>query len=197
MLLLSQLLFLIVCLGVALVSKARLNQQTQQSSDLLVIVLSAVALAVSMLAQLTLDPLGSDSGTLLRMLNNLAIYAAAPMLVTAVGAITRPYPISRPAWGRWLLGLFALFELCRRMGFGEEYTLVLGICCIAGLAVTLRWLKTSKYATPLLSAVIAFSAALAAHYYHIGLATGLLFSSLGLALLGQAIRNVPLRPQPE
>jgi hypothetical protein len=33
---------------------------------------------------------------------------------------------SRAGWGRWLLALFALFELCRRMQLGDAYTLLMG-----------------------------------------------------------------------
>ncbi len=196
MLTLAQLAFLIAASWTALIAKAKVNKGDKGQSEYLVISLSALALAIATLAQLTLDPEGSDAGTLLRILNNLAIYAAAPMLVTAVGAIAKNYPISRPAWGRWLLGLFALFELCRRMGYGEEYTLVLGICCLAGLLAALVWFKSRPIATPLLASLALFSAALASHYF-VAAAIALLLSSAGLISLSLSLRNVPLQPQPQ
>lgn len=196
MLTLAQLAFLIAASWTALITKAKANKGDNCQSEYLVISLSALALAIATLAQLTLDPEGSDTGTLLRISNNLAIYAAAPMLVTAVGAIAKNYPISRPAWGRWLLGLFALFELCRRMGYGEQYTLVLGVCCLAGLLAALAWFKSRPIAIPLLASLALFSAALATQFL-VAAAIALLLSSAGLISLSLGLRNVPLQPQPQ
>ena len=196
MLILCQTLFLLAALGVALAAKAKANREDSHSSEYFVITLSALAAALSVLGQLTLDAEGSDSGTLLRILNNLAIYAGAPMLVTAVVAIAKNYPISRPAWGRWLLGLFALFELCRRMGYGEGYTLTLGVCCLVGLAASLVWFRTRAVLLPTVAAVALMAAGFAAHYLATA-ALSLLLGAAGLALLSQSIKNVPLQPQPE
>ena len=196
MLILSQVLFLLAALGVALAAKAKANREDSHSSEYFVITLSALAAALSILGQLTLDAEGSDSGTLLRILNNLAIYAGAPMLVTAVVAIAKSYPISRPAWGRWLLGLFALFELCRRMGYGEGYTLILGGCCLAGLAASLIWLRARPVAVPLVASLAFLVAGFAAHYIS-STALSLLLGAAGLTLLSKSVKNAPLRPQPE
>ena len=196
MLILSQALFLLTALGVALAAKAKANREDSHSSEYFVITLSALAAALAILGQLTLDAEGSDSGTLLRILNNLAIYAGAPMLVTAVVAIAKNYPISRPAWGRWLLGLFALFELCRRMGYGEGYTLVLGLCCLAGLAASLIWFRARTVVLSTVGGLVLLTAGLAAHYLSTA-SLGLLLGAAGLALLGLSLKNVPLQPQPE
>lgn len=196
MLTLAQLAFLIAASWTAFIAKAKANKEDECQSEYMVIALSALALSIATLAQLTLDPEGSDTGTLLRILNNLAIYAAAPMLVTAVGAIAKNYPISRPAWGRWLLGLFALFELSRRMGYGEGYTLVLCICCLTGMLAALVWFKSRPIATPLLASLVLFGAALAT-YYLVAVAIALLLGSAGLISLSLSLRNVPLQPQPQ
>ena len=196
MLILSQVLFLLAALGVALATKAKANREDDHNSEYFVITLSALAAALAVLGQVTLDAEGSDSGTLLRILNNLAIYAGAPMLVTAIGAIAKNYPISRPAWGRWLLGLFALFELCRRMGYGEGYTLVLGLCCLAGLITSLIWFRARAVVAPMVSALAFLAAGFGAHYLT-SAAISLLLGAAGLALLASSLKNVPLQPQPE
>lgn len=194
--LLGQLLLLLASLGLAYVGKAQLNRGTHQQENFLVILLSALAVGVALLGQLTLDPEGSDSGTLARMLNNLAIYAGAPMLVTAVAAIAKNYPISRPAWGRWLLGLFALFELCRRMEYGEGYTLVLAICCLAGLLASLLWLNSRAFALPIFATVVVMASAVFS-YYQLSTVLALVLSSVGVLLLTLALRNVQPQLQPE
>jgi len=195
-LILSQVLFLLAALGVALASKAKANREDDHNSEYFVITLSALAAALAVLGQVTLDAEGSDSGTLLRILNNLAIYAGAPMLVTAIGAIAKNYPISRPAWGRWLLGLFALFELCRRMGYGESYTLVLGLCCLAGLLTSLIWFRVRAVVAPMVGGLAFLAAGFGAHYLATA-AISLLLGAAGLALLARSLKNVPLQPRPE
>lgn len=196
MLLISQLLLLLVCLGAAWVAKPQASRAVSSHSEYLVISLSLLAVAVALLGQITLDPKGSDSGTLLRILNNLALYAAAPMLVTAVVAIAKSYPISRPAWGRWLLGLFALFELCRRMGYGEQYTFVLGLCCLGGLLTSVYWWKQSAIRRLMLGALLLLATGFAAHYLATT-ALSLVLSAAGLALFALALKNAQPQPQPE
>lgn len=187
MLLVSQILFTLLSLGVALTAKAQANKPGKNSAEYLVISLSLLSAAIATAAQLLLDPQGSDSGTLLRIATNLALFAGAPMLITALAAIARSYPISRPAWGRWLLGLFALFELCRRMGYGEQYTLILALCCLAGMVASLVWFTAKEVRLPLAGSTLAFGLAVAA-YYEATLALSLLLASAGLALLGAALR---------
>lgn len=196
MLVVSQILFLLAALGVALVSKANANREDAHSSEYFVISLSTLAAALAILGQLTLDAQGSDSGTLLRILNNLALYAGAPMLVTGVVAIAKNYPISRPAWGRWLLGLFALFELCRRMGYGEGYTLVLGVFCLSGLLISLVWFKAKTIVLPMVAAIVFLTAGFSAHYLSTT-AISLLLGAVGLALLAKSLKNARLQPRPE
>lgn len=106
-------------------------------SQLQVSSLSLVFVAFAALGQLLLTPgaAGQDAATLQRMLDNLALYAGLPLLVTAVLALAMDWYWSKAGWGRWLLALFALFELCRRMGLGEDYTLWLSVALAAGLLV--------------------------------------------------------------
>ncbi|WP_299202264.1 hypothetical protein [uncultured Amphritea sp.] len=95
--------------------------------------LSALFIALSALAELLLTQTGSDIETLQRMLANLAYYAALPLLATAMLVSARNAHWERPAWGRWLIGLFALFELLRRMEHGELYTQVVAVFVSAAL----------------------------------------------------------------
>lgn len=122
----------------ALRAKAHANEH---QNSVYVIALSLLSVGLATLGELTLDPDGMDSGTLLRMLKNLAIYAALPMSVTALLAVGFNKEISLPGWGRWLLGLFALFELLRRMGYGETYLWVLTVSLLLGMLIAILTIK--------------------------------------------------------
>ncbi|MDY6891579.1 MAG: hypothetical protein SVU24_08285 [Pseudomonadota bacterium] len=120
-----------VVLAAALVSAGLLLRQSEdtpaaQSLLLKVSRLALLGVALAALSRLTLSDGGQDIATLRRMLDNLALYAALPLLASAMLGATLRWYWSKAGWGRWLLGLFALFELCRRMGLGEAYTLTLG-----------------------------------------------------------------------
>ncbi len=93
--------------------------------------LSALFIALSALAELLLNQAGSDIETLHRMFANLAYYAALPLLASVMLVSTRNQHWQRAAWGRWLIGLFALFELLRRMEQGELYTQILAVAVSA------------------------------------------------------------------
>ncbi len=97
--------------------------------------LSLVFVALSAMGQLLLTPTSQDIATLQRLLDNLAVYAGLPLLATATLALAMGWYWSKAGWGRWLLALFALFELCRRMGLGEDYTLWLSLALCAALLV--------------------------------------------------------------
>lgn len=194
MLFASQILFVLLSLWAALVARAKANKEGRNSTEYLVISLSLLAAAVATAGQVVLNPQGSDSGTLMRIFTNLALYAAAPMLVTALVALARTYPISRPAWGRWLLGLFALFELCRRMGYGEQYTLILALCCIAGMASALAWFRGKDLRLKLASSTLAFALAVAA-YYEATLALSMLLACAGVTTLGVTLNATTAAPE--
>lgn len=104
-------------------------------SQLQVSSLSLVFVALAAMGQLLLTPTSQDIATLQRLLDNLALYAGLPLLTTAILALAMGWYWSKAGWGRWLLALFALFELCRRMGLGEDYTLWLSVALAAALLV--------------------------------------------------------------
>lgn len=95
--------------------------------------LGLMFVALAALGQLLLTPDNQDVATLQRLLDNLARYAGLPLLATATLALALGWYWSKAGWGRWLLALFALFELCRRMGLGDDYTLWLGLALAAAL----------------------------------------------------------------
>lgn len=190
MLTLSQILFALLCFAVAWIAKKRAERPIDSAAEYLVVSLSLLAGGIAALGELILDPAGSDSGTLQRMLTNLAVYTGAPMLVTALLALARDYPISRPAWGRWLLGLIALFEFCRRMSYGEQYTLVLALSLIAALIISLIWFKIVAVRSLMALTTLLFGASVGA-YYEFSLASALLLCSGSILLLGIALLRLP------
>ena len=104
--------------------------------------LSLLFVALAAMGQLLLNPATQDVATLQRLLDNLALYAGLPLLATAALALGMGWYWSRAGWGRWLLVLFALFELLRRMGLGAEYTLWMSVAIGAALAVS-GWRMTA------------------------------------------------------
>ncbi|WP_432471061.1 hypothetical protein [Amphritea sp. HPY] len=93
--------------------------------------LSCLFIALAALTETLFSQSTNDMQTLHRMLGNLAYYAALPMLVSALLVSALQQHWSRPAWGRWLIGLFALFELLRRMEQGELYTQTIAVLACA------------------------------------------------------------------
>lgn len=120
----------------ALFTALQLQKSAQQLPDapratLQAGALSALFIALSALAELLFNQAGSDTETLQRIFANLAYYAALPLLASVMLVSTRNQHWQRPAWGRWLIGLFALFELLRRMEHGELYTQIIAVAVSA------------------------------------------------------------------
>ncbi len=101
--------------------------------------LGALSLALAALGRLILTRTGSEQQTLQLMLDNLAYYAGLPMIASVAIAHGWNKQWSRAAWGRWMLGLFALFELVRRSDTGALYSQGLALLtCLALLAGVLK-----------------------------------------------------------
>ncbi|MBV0934200.1 hypothetical protein [Marinobacterium weihaiense] len=134
---LGQGLLLAAALGAAMLLFRHADTQPEAPrSQLQVGCLSLVFITLAAMGQLLLTPQNQDVATLQRLLDNLALYAGLPLLVTATLAQAMGWYWSRAGWGRWLLALFALFELFRRMGRGEDYTLWLSFALAAALLLT-------------------------------------------------------------
>ncbi|KAA0873654.1 hypothetical protein [Nitrincola tapanii] len=125
----GQLLLLISACGVSLVLLQQHKQDQEQAWHGLVKVfaVSSLFIAAAALAGLTLRSDGMDQQALLRMTENLAYYVALPFLASVLLARGRLWFWSMAAWGRWLLGLIAFFELARRTEYGVAYTQFLAI----------------------------------------------------------------------
>ncbi|MBN0989227.1 hypothetical protein [Amphritea pacifica] len=105
---------------------------TLQAASLSLAFIGVAALA-DLLTTLSLASSSIDLQTFQRLLSNLAYYAAIPLLASAMLVSARNSHWSRPAWGRWLIGLFALFELLRRMEHGEIYTQMVAVAVSAAM----------------------------------------------------------------
>jgi hypothetical protein len=132
----NSLLLLAALSGAVLLFRRSEQLQEAPRSQLQVSSLSLIFVALAAMGQLLLTPTSQDIATLQRLLDNLALYAGLPLLATAALALAMGWYWSKAGWGRWLLALFALFELCRRMGLGEDYTLWLSTALTAALLVT-------------------------------------------------------------
>ncbi|MAY43594.1 MULTISPECIES: hypothetical protein [unclassified Neptuniibacter] len=102
----------------------------------MVISLSATFIACSTLGTLLIHQQTSDLITLKRILDNLAFYAGIPLLASAFVDMAWKHDWSKPTWGRWLLVLFALFELARRAEFGAQYSQIMATLSILALLIS-------------------------------------------------------------
>ncbi len=193
---LSQLLLMLGA-GMAASSSYRSadSHKEGQQTHLKVISLACTFIALAALASITLTGSDPDSLTLNRMLSNLAIYAGLPLISSALLALARGWEWSRAAWGRWLLALFAMFELCRRSGIGEGYSE--GLMIAISLSWLLATLTLSQGLTRLLlgsSALIAGAALLVfspfSRFTSPDLALYNLSLAAALALLGNQLKQL-------
>jgi len=98
-----------------------------------VFAVSSLFLAADAMGNLLLSNEGTDQATLKLMLSNLALYVALPLIATVLLAIGKGWYWLMAGWGRWLLGLIALFELTRRMEYGNYYTQLMLLLAVAAI----------------------------------------------------------------
>lgn len=131
----------LIVLVTALACLLRLFKGTQEtldtSSEVRIARLALISIVLAILGEFLLTSDSMDSTTLSRMLNNLAVFAGLPMLVSAVLSRAAARPFTMPIWGRWFLAIIALFELFRRMDAGLAYTQGLVIAMVAGVLVAM------------------------------------------------------------
>ena len=175
--------------------RAAQNQPEAQRTHTLVISLASVFIALAALAELLLTSPDQDTMTLRRMLTNLATYAGLPLISSALLALARGWEWSSAAWGRWLLVLFAMFELCRRSGVGEQYSEGLNVAIAAVWLISTLLLGAGlAKLLAILSALLATSALLLFSPQALLGTANVAFYSLALAaalvLLGTQIRTL-------
>lgn len=120
---------LILVCALFLAGRSYRLSEKHNSTALMVISLAAAFISCAVAGDLLLSGNDQDSLTLKRLLDNLALFAAVPLIASALLDLSFKYNWSKAAWGRWLLALFALFELCRRSGIGTEYTQIMSALC--------------------------------------------------------------------
>ncbi|MCA6059293.1 hypothetical protein HUF18_05845 [Thalassolituus sp. ST750PaO-4] len=76
------------------------------------------------------------------LLQQLSLYAALPLLIIVLGAQALGYQWSRMIWGRVLLALCVVFELCRRNN--QLDALLITIAAAAVIALLLALWKLAK-----------------------------------------------------
>jgi len=121
-------IFILACALFLAGQSYRLSEK-HNNTALMVISLAAAFIACSAAGTILLSGRDQDSQTLLRLLNNLAFFAAIPLIASALLDLVHKFDWSKAAWGRWLLVLFALFELCRRSEIGIEYSQGMSLIC--------------------------------------------------------------------
>lgn len=128
-------LLILLCCALLLAGRSYRLGETLQHTAAMVISLAAAFIACAAAVNLLITDSNQDTDTLKRILNNLAFYAAIPLISSALLDIGWKCDWSKAAWGRWLLVLFALFELCRRSEIGVLYSQVMAGLCVMTLLI--------------------------------------------------------------
>ena len=71
------------------------------------------------------------------LLQQLSLYAALPLLIIVLGAQALGYQWSRMIWGRVLLALCVVFELCRRNNQLDALLITIAAAAVIGLLLAL------------------------------------------------------------
>lgn len=157
------------------------------SSEIKVTRLSLLSMVIALIGSFTLTSDSMDSSTLLRMLNNLALFAGAPMMTSALLARALDRSFTMQTWGRYLLALIALFELCRRMDAGTGYSLALAITLVVALGAAAFFSKIKAQRASFLSAALLLGVAVVSWrantsdlLLYVALSLTLLFASKGM-----------------
>lgn len=187
MTLLGQILLLLAAIASTLYLFRGTQDKLDTSSEIKVTRLSLLSMIIALIGSFTLTSDSMDSSTLLRMLNNLALYAGAPMMASALLARAVQRSFTMQTWGRYLLALIALFELCRRMDAGTGYSAVLAVALVVtlGAAALFSTIKSQRVsflsaAILLAVAVISWTANTSELLLYIALSLTLLFASKGM-----------------
>lgn len=163
--------------------------------------LACAFIALAVLGQLLPSGPSQDLAVVRRMGLNLGVFIGLPFLAAALVSLGRRWFWSAAAWGRLMLGLFAAFELSRQLGYGLEYTQLLGAAsALAMLYASTRLANgrarlTGLSGATLLAAALALTSPLA---FAIGpdAVSFRLLTALSLLLLSAALHSEhPLQPQ--
>ena len=169
------------------------KESIDSSAEIKVARLSILSFILAVIGEFTLTSNSMDSDTLARMLSNLALYAGAPLLVSSILAKALDRSFTMQTWGRYLLAIIALFELCRRMEIGENYGYALGTILVIALFSAGLATKTKPMRLPLSLSAITLGLAFAGYimqteqsFVYIGLMLAVWFGA-------SALKNIPSR----
>ena len=169
------------------------KESIDSSAEIKVARLSILSFILAVIGEFTLTSNSLDSDTLARILSNLALYAGAPLLVSSILAKALDRSFTMQTWGRYLLSIIALFELCRRMEVGESYGYALGITLVVTLFVAALATKTKPMRLPLIISAITLGAAFTGYLMQIE--QSVVYISLMVAVWfgASALKNIPSR----
>jgi hypothetical protein len=173
------------------------EQLTEHNKTLAVLItLSVGFIAAAAIGQLLISEQNQDTQTLQRLLSNMKEYVAIPLIGSLLLATSFNKFWSRAGWGRWVLALFALFELFRRAELGGHYAMVLtGFSSAALIIAFVRYSHAEIRLPGLISATLASLAigvygplSLLPEYRNEAISHGLL--AISLVILGLATGRI-------
>ncbi|WP_075173050.1 hypothetical protein [Neptunomonas phycophila] len=132
--------YMVLIAGCAICA-ALLFRQPEKLSDAnktraLLVTVGAGFIAIAGVTSLIVSPGNQDSETMLRLFNNLKNFIGLPLIASILLAFSLGKAFSRATWGRWVLVLFALFELLRRSGAGDTYAIALEVVTSIALCLS-------------------------------------------------------------
>ncbi len=190
---LSLFLSLAGCAACALLPYRQTSSLSERHKTLaFLLLLSACFIAAGSIAEWGLVAQTTDAETAKRLFSNLKHFIAIPLIGSVLLAASFNRFWTTAIWGRWVLALFALFELMRRTDLGQNYALWLGAAVMSALLISFARNNAHNIRIPGLAAAIL-----------IGISTSILDStslapalqnhfasevilSIGLALVGLA-----------
>ncbi|QJD71577.1 hypothetical protein [Marinobacterium sp. LSUCC0821] len=169
------------------------KESIDSSAEIKVARLSILSFILAVIGEFTLTSNSMDSDTLARMLSNLALYAGAPLLVSSILAKALDRSFKMQTWGRYLLAIIALFELCRRMEIGENYGYALGMILVIALFSAGLATKTKPMRLPLSLSAITLGLAFAGYLMQTEQSVVYICLMVAVWFGASALKNIPSR----
>ena len=167
------------------------KESIDSSAEIKVARLSILSFILAVIGEFTLTSNSMDSDTLARMLSNLALYAGAPLLVSSILAKALDRNFTMQTWGRYLLAIIALFELCRRMEVGENYGYALGIILVVTIVIAALITKNKTMHLPLSISAITLGLAFAGYLMQTEQSVVYICLMLAVWFGARALKSIP------
>ena len=167
------------------------KESIDSSAEIKVARLSILSFILAVIGDFTLTSNSMDSDTLARILSNLALYAGAPLLVSSILAKALDRNFTMQTWGRYLLAIIALFELCRRMEVGENYGYALGIILVVTIVIAALITKNKTMHLPLSISAITLGLAFAGYLMQTEQSVVYICLMLAVWFGARALKSIP------